>query len=78
MPFIQRANVILEVSDEAAERYYKAGYSILDANGNVSKQALPSDIEELRVKYSELLAKVRQLERENEELKAAARKKKKD
>lgn len=51
MAFIQRANVILEVEDDTIEYYMARGYNQIDENGNILKEAVPTDVGALRLAY---------------------------
>lgn len=51
MPFIQRANVILEVPEDSIDYYLDRGYNMIDANGKVLQEAVPTDLGTLKSAY---------------------------
>lgn len=53
MAIIQKANVVLDISDDADEiLYYKQkGFSVIDEYGNVIDAAQPTDLESYREAY---------------------------
>lgn len=68
MKYVKRANVVLEVEDDSVPYYLERGYSVLDENGNIAVQAIPTDLGELRKFYVEATAKIEQLEKRIAEL----------
>ena len=50
---VKRANVVLEVDDDSVQHYLDLGYSVIDEQGKVLVQAIPSDLGELRKFYVE-------------------------
>lgn len=72
MALIQRANVVLEISDDIDEiNYYKCkGFNVVDKNGNVIDEAQPIDLDSFKAAYFKAMSKVKVLEEENEKLKA--------
>lgn len=66
--YMKRANVVLEVEEDSVPYYISQGYSVLDDNGNVVVQAIPTDIGELRKFYVEASARIEALEKRIEEL----------
>ena len=59
---VQRANVILRIDDDSAQKYLNLGYNVIDEKGKVLKEAIPSDIGTLRKCYVEHLNKIAELE----------------
>ena len=59
---VQRANVILHIDDDSAQKYLNLGYNVIDEKGKVLKEAIPSDIGTLRKCYVEHLNKIAELE----------------
>jgi hypothetical protein len=51
MAFVKRANVVLEVKDEDIQMYMSKGYSVIDENGNMLKECMPTDINALQLAY---------------------------
>lgn len=50
---VERGNVVLHVKEFDVQRYLDMGFSALDANGNVIKQAVPKDVAVLQKAYTE-------------------------
>ena len=67
---VKRANVVLTVNADDAERYLKKGYDIFDEDGNIKFKATPSDPGALAKAYEEHKARIAELEAEVAELKA--------
>lgn len=59
---VQRANVILRIDDDSAQKYLNLGYNVIDEKGKVLKEAIPSDVGTLRKCYVEHLNKIAELE----------------
>ena len=72
---VQRANVILEISEQEQDKYLAQGYDILDDSGNVVKKSIPTDIGRLRVAYHEALEEIEKLKAEVEKLTAQVKEK---
>ena len=70
---VKRANVVLTVNADDAERYLKKGYDIFDEDGNIKFKATPSDPGALAKAYEEHKARIAELEAEVAELKAKLR-----
>ena len=60
---VRRANVILDVSPEDKKYYMDRGFSVIDTQGNIVEEAMPTDVGALQVLVTEL-------KKENAELKA--------
>lgn len=75
--FVQRANVILEISDNESEIYLAKGFNILDDNMNVVKKCMPNDIGGLKLAYVEHTKKISELEAQVEKLDAQLKAQKK-
>ena len=75
MAFVQRANVILEVSDDDVDYYYNKGYNQIDAQGNIVKEAIPTDVYVLQSAYMRHIHDIEELKSENENLKKQLAKK---
>lgn len=71
---MQRANVVLEVSPEDKGRYMERGYSVIDAKGNITEEAIPTDVPTLQSMVSKLEAIVEAKDTEIEKLKAKNKK----
>ena len=67
---VQRANVILTISEEEVDKYMSKGFSVIDANGNVVKQSVPTELSQLQKAYSEHVATIQQLNSEIANLRA--------
>lgn len=68
MPYVRRANVVLNVEDDSLGYYIDLGYDVLDENGNVVTKAIPNDLGVLRKFYIEATEKIKRLEARIEEL----------
>lgn len=66
---VQRANTILQVPEEWVDRYIDQGYDVLDDNGKVIQKSIPKDLGTLQKAYVEHTAKIKELEKEIEQLK---------
>lgn len=55
MAFVQRANVVLEVSDDAVERMLDMGYNLINENGTLIQRSTAKDYASLSVLYQEAL-----------------------
>lgn len=62
MRIVQRANVVLRISDDAVDKYLANGYDLLDSEGKT--------VVKKGVKESYTLAEYKALQEENERLKA--------
>ena len=76
MAFVQRANVVLEVKDDAVERMLDMGYDVIDGKGNIIKTRNPKTAADFKKivdsqvkKITELEAKITELEAEIVKLK---------
>lgn len=58
---IRRKNVFLDVAPEAVDGYLAKGYDLVDANGNVIKQHVPTDFNDLKVEYDKQVAEIKEL-----------------
>ena len=67
MAFVQRANVVLEVSEDAVERMLDMGYNRINENGTIIQHSTAKDYTSLSVLYQEAL-------NENAELKERIKK----
>ncbi|MBP3280147.1 MAG: hypothetical protein J6M44_14450 [Butyrivibrio sp.] len=66
---VKRANVILTVPDYQQAEYLAKGFDVIGANGKVLIRTTPNDINGLKKAYTELTARVAELEAENKQLK---------
>lgn len=66
---VQRANTILQVPEEWVDRYIDQGYDVLDSDGKVIQKSIPKDLGTLQKAYVEHTAKIKELEKEIEQLK---------
>jgi len=60
---VRRANVVLEVPADEKSSYISQGYSVLDAAGNVIEEALPNDVNTLRIMVSKLQKEIAELKK---------------
>lgn len=56
MAFVQRANVVLEVNDDAVERMRDMGYSVIDSQGNILQGSNVKTVGELQTEVMKLKA----------------------
>lgn len=68
MAIVQRANVILEIKDDATEYYLAKGYNLIDNAGRIVKEAPPTDVESFRRAYIDSQESVIALQKKVEEL----------
>ena len=66
---VQRANVVLQISEALVDRYIDQGYDVIDANGNVIKASIPRDLGTLQRAYVDQLQEIDALKKEIERLK---------
>ena len=66
---VQRANVVLQISEALVDRYVDQGYNVIDANGNVIKASIPRDLGTLQKAYVNHLREIDALKKEIEQLK---------
>ena len=71
---VRRANVILDVSEDEAERYLDEGYDILDEKGNVVERSIPRDIPSLQAQLQDARKEVDKLKEQVKELKERLKK----
>lgn len=65
---VQRGNVFLTVQAEDKQKYLDLGYNIVDKTGNVLQEAVPSNVATLRIAFTQHTAKIKELEKQIEEL----------
>lgn len=65
---VQRDNVVLEIKEDAVDRYLAMGYNVIDSKGNVIKKTIPNDVKTLQKEYKEHLDKIKELENKVVEL----------
>ena len=58
---VQRANIELDINPEEKEYYMKQGYSVVNAYGQVIEQALPNDVNALKIMVAELQKEIEEL-----------------
>lgn len=66
---VQRANVVLEISESLVDRYIDQGYNVIDAEGNVIKASIPKDVGTLQKAYVDHLQEIEKLKVEIGQLK---------
>lgn len=78
MVAVQKYNVILEIDEEELEKYMSLGYNQIDINtGEILNEAIPTDINVLKLKYQEHKEKIAELEQQIEDLTAKLKKREK-
>ena len=58
---IQRANVILTISESQLEYYMTQGYNLIDERGHILKASVPKDLGTLQKAYVDHEAEIRAL-----------------
>lgn len=66
---VQRANVILTISESQIDYYMSQGYNIIDESGNVIKESVPKELGTLQKAFVENRAEIERLKKEIEKLK---------
>lgn len=66
---VQRANVILTVSEQQVDYYLSQGYNVIDEHGNVIKASMPKDLGTLQKAYADHVAEIEALKEEIRKLK---------
>ena len=66
---VRRGNVYLTVPTNLVDRYLAKGYDVVDERGNVVKSSEPNDVTSLKLAYDKHIARIKELEAENAELK---------
>lgn len=78
MVAVQRYNVILEIDDEELDKYMSLGYNQIDINtGEILHEAIPTDVNVLKLKYQEHKEKIAELEQQVKDLTAKLKKREK-
>lgn len=78
MVAVQRYNVILEIDDEELPKYMNLGYNQIDINtGEILHEAIPTDVNVLKLKYQEHKEKIAELEQQIKDLTAKLKKREK-
>lgn len=67
---VRRGNVFLKITKSEIERYIAKGFDLVDANGNVLKASVPTNIGTLQKAYTDHLEEIKKLKAEIESLKA--------
>ena len=75
MATVQRMNVILDVPDDEVDYYMTSGYSVIDGNGKVIKETMPTDVATLQKCYRDHVAEIEKLKAEITKLKSESEKK---
>ena len=73
---VRKANKMLSISEDAKDRYLAMGFSVIDESGKVIQEAVPVDVNQLKLGYAKiseeaktLRGKVAELEAQNDYLK---------
>lgn len=61
---VQRANVILSVSEDQLDYYMNQGYNLIDEQGNIIKSSVPRDLGMLQKAYIDHKAEIERLKAE--------------
>lgn len=70
MAEVQRGNVFLTIDDADINKYMAKGFSVVDKNGKVIKQSVPTELGQLQKAYSEHVELIKQKDTEIASLKA--------
>ena len=65
---VQRANIELDINPEEKEYYMKQGYSVVNEYGQVIEQALPNDVNALKIMVAELQKEIAELKAAKKEV----------
>lgn len=66
---VKRGNVFLSVPTSLVDRYLAKGYDVVNERGDVVQESEPNDITSLKLAYEKHIARIKELEAENAELK---------
>lgn len=78
MVAVQKYNVILEIDDEELDKYMSLGYNQIDINtGEILHEAIPTDLNVLKLKYHEHKERIAELEQQVKDLTAKLKKREK-
>ena len=70
MVTVQRYNVILEIDEHSLDKYISLGYSQIDPkSGEIIKEAIPNDVQVLRLAFAQHKNTIKELESQVEKLK---------
>lgn len=67
---VKRGNVVLRVEEIEVNKYMAKGFSVIDGNGNVIRQSVPTEIGQLQKAYSEHLQLLKEKDTEIAKLKS--------
>lgn len=70
MADVKRGNVFLTIRDDEIEKYMAKGFSVVDKNGKVIRESVPTELGQLQKAYSEHTETIKKLTAENAQLKA--------
>ena len=62
MALVQKLNVVLEVEDELVNHYLDKGYNVISKSGEVIKEAIPNDLNQLQIMIIKQREKIAELE----------------
>lgn len=74
---VQKANKVLEIPEDRLQEFIEKGYNQIDDMGNIIKEAIPTDIGMLRIKFLEHTRLISKYETEIAQLKNQLAKSKK-
>lgn len=61
---VRRANTVLRVPADQADRYLADGYDVIGDNGEIEKESIPNDVNTLRIAYDRHVKRIAELEAE--------------
>lgn len=71
MIYAEKGNKVLRIGEGDVQRFLSQGYNIKDDNGKVIAETVPTDLQSLKLAYTQHKEKIAELEAEIEKLKAA-------
>ena len=67
--YAQSGNRVKKIDEDEIQRYVEQGYKVIDAKGTVLNDAVPNDIQELKLAYRQHVDEIKSLKSEVERLK---------
>ena len=64
MALVRKANVVLNIKDDAVNRYLNMGYDLIDDNGNTIKNCNPNDLISYKKAYNDCVLKIEKMNKE--------------
>lgn len=64
MALVRKANVVLNIKDDAVNRYLNMGYDLIDDNGNTIKHCNPNDLTSYKKAYNDCVLTIEKMNKE--------------